>query len=84
MVLHTEALAPGRLPASSLIEMAALRMNNTGVALGQTLKTGVAIALIKRLARLSRTFHAVNLTAKVQADLLLQKRVQRNLSISQA
>jgi hypothetical protein len=64
--------------------MAALRMNNTGVTFRQLLKTGIAIALIKSLARLSRTFHTINLTAKMQANLLLQKRVHGNLGISQA
>jgi hypothetical protein len=44
VILQAETFTPGRIAASSLIEVTLLRMDDARIALGQSLKARIAIA----------------------------------------
>jgi len=78
MILQAEAFSPSWIPARPLIEVAFLRMYNTGVTLSEFLETGVAVSLIKTFIRLAPAIYTIYLATVMQADFLFQQRIKRN------
>ena len=64
VVNHAVGFAPLGLAAGALKIVALFRADNTAVALGQALKTGVAIALIKAFAGFAVAVNTVDLALK--------------------
>ncbi len=71
MILHAVLLAPSRLSTATLVEMTSFRVDYARIALGQALKTGIAVTLIKTLVGLSTTVHTENISAVMQLNLFL-------------
>jgi hypothetical protein len=72
MIDKTVGFTPFRLSASALSKVAFFRFNNTGVALSQSLKTGIAIPLIKALFSHPIAVYAVDYPGELNAHLTTQ------------
>jgi hypothetical protein len=62
------SLAPLRFAACALCKMTFLRFHNARIALSESLKTGIAIALIKTFFSQSVAVHAVDIPQKIQTE----------------
>jgi hypothetical protein len=71
MILHAVFFTPGRLAAATLLEMAALRVDNAGVALSEFLKARVTVSLIEAFVGFSVAVNTVNATAENKLQLLI-------------
>lgn len=68
------SFTPGRVTTGSFVVVALFRFHNTGIALGQTGKTGVAEALVKAFAGFTATMLTVDLAGVFKTDRLTNQR----------
>jgi hypothetical protein len=84
MVGHAELLAPARLAAGALIEVALLRAHDAHIALRQLLHAGVAVALAEAGLGPAPAMAAMDGAEVFQAQRLAQQRVDRHLFVAEA
>tara|TARA_R110001583_G_scaffold11650_2_gene52500 strand:- start:2478 stop:2696 length:219 start_codon:yes stop_codon:yes gene_type:complete len=70
MLAHTKTLAPVAISASALVEVALFRTDNTTIALGELLETGITVTLGKAFTTGSTAVLTVNLALVNQFNRL--------------
>ncbi|MCY1530579.1 hypothetical protein D9M68_657710 [compost metagenome] len=81
---HAEALAPLRLAAGALLEVALFRADDAAVALRQLGEAGVAVALAEALLRLAPAVGAMDGAEEFEAQLPADQGVRRDFRLVQA
>ena len=82
MLGHAELLTPGRFAAGSFGIMTLFRAHDAGIALGQFLEAGVAVALVEAFFCAPSAMGAVNVTQRLEADRFTQPFIHRHLLVT--
>jgi hypothetical protein len=81
MISKAVFLSPLRITAGTMMKVTFLRTHNTGIALGQLSKTGVAIALTKTFFRAAPTMDAVNITSILYGNFFTYQCIHTNAQV---